>query len=703
MVAAPSQGPQSSQDEWTEVPRQEVDEWTERLLLTEAQVSQYPYWNEPYRTFFDPVYLVYRINGAPVAYVCILTLDALGFRIGLVFRGPVSLVPDQPTPQAALQALIGWAREKRFVFLRFNSADADLLERLEHTGPSDRIESFPFYRDAASGTSELVVDQLPQDAAMLAGFDREVRRKIRRASEVGYDLHCSDTPEAFSSAWEILVRCARRKQFTLHRPLSSYLETIAMARRHGCVRIYSAWLDGKPVQANLVLLSRDTALCHLAGLDLDALQGRPSPSVLLHWHAMRDLYRNAGIKAYNFGCASGGVEQFKQQFSPRRVTVGLPLTLIVNASLYRLWKLGMPASRRIAPTCISLVEKAAKVSDPFPFDGDAQPSPETLIMFKPGDNVQVRSAAEILATLDEKGMHEGLPFMPEMVPFCGQTFIVHKRADKTCEGGLRRMYNTVHLCGLRCNGSAHDGCQGLCTLYWNEAWLRKLSEQETPANVRPSTHDEESLLRKLKVRDECENGIKYICQATAVSRLEHLRRYQLTQYIRDIRGGNVGRREIVTTAVGLLNHLRWLMFNVLRWIRHQEPAPRRERLDLSPYEVVRVRSRKEIFSTLNARDSLRGLRFHVDMLRHCGREYRVLRRIDRLILPHSGRMRLLNNECIVLEGVMCAGNCSFCPRELYHFWREDWLERATPGGTSGCPTESTALPVPPENARSTHA
>jgi hypothetical protein len=39
--------------------------------------------------------------------------------------------------------------------------------------------------------------------------------------------------------------------------------------------------------------------------------------------------------------------------------------------------------------------------------------------------VQVKTAAEILATLDSEGKLDGLPFMPEMLQYCGQTVTVY--------------------------------------------------------------------------------------------------------------------------------------------------------------------------------------------------------------------------------------------------------------------------------------
>ncbi|BAW04950.1 conserved hypothetical protein [Nocardia seriolae] len=100
-----------------------------------------------------------------------------------------------------------------------------------------------------------------------------------------------------------------------------------------------------------------------------------------------------------------------------------------------------------------------------------------------GDLVEVRSAAEILATLDEHGELDNLPFMPEMLEFCGKQLTVHKVANKVCDPygrtGMHRMTETVHLTGARCAGSSHGGCQTACSLYWKQAWLKRV-EPGTP-------------------------------------------------------------------------------------------------------------------------------------------------------------------------------------------------------------------------------
>src|ERR1700692_4496329 len=97
------------------------------------------------------------------------------------------------------------------------------------------------------------------------------------------------------------------------------------------------------------------------------------------------------------------------------------------------------------------------------------------IDLKPGDLVEIRSAAEVMSSLDADGKLDGLPFMPEMLAFCGRRLRVSKRADNTCAlGQPRRIENTVHLGQLRCDGSAHRGCEAGCLFLWKEAWLRRV-------------------------------------------------------------------------------------------------------------------------------------------------------------------------------------------------------------------------------------
>ena len=54
----------------------------------------------------------------------------------------------------------------------------------------------------------------------------------------------------------------------------------------------------------------------------------------------------------------------------------------------------------------------------------------------------------------------------------------------------------------------------------------------------------------------------------------------------------------------------------------------------------------------------------------------MLRRVEQIIDEKSGRMMRFKNPCIVLEDVVCTGAYHRqCPRGIYSYWREIWLER----------------------------
>ena len=61
-------------------------------------------------------------------------------------------------------------------------------------------------------------------------------------------------------------------------------------------------------------------------------------------------------------------------------------------------------------------------------------------------------------------------------------------------------------------------------------------------------------------------------------------------------------------------------------------------------------------------------------MKHCGQQYQVAMRIDR-ILEKSGRMLEMKTPCIVLEGVESSGEyLRFCAQHEHLYWREAWLE-----------------------------
>src|SRR5262245_19619339 len=166
--------------------------------------------------------------------------------------------------------------------------------------------------------------------------------------------------------------------------------------------------------------------------------------------------------------------------------------------------------------------------------------------YRVGDVVEVRSEEEILSTLDDRGMLEGMPFMPEMLQFCGHQFQVSRVAHKTCDtmhySGIRRLPTAVHLGDLRCDGSAHGGCQAACLLIWKDEWLKK-PEQSSHSSVSraPQIPNRTKIdLEELTSRtDPTTSETLYTCQVTELLRATSAWAWwNPSQYIADIRTGN---------------------------------------------------------------------------------------------------------------------------------------------------------------------
>jgi hypothetical protein len=328
-----------------------------------------------------------------------------------------------------------------------------------------------------------------------------------------------------------------------------------------------------------------------------------------------------------------------------------------------------------------------------------EPTQAETLDLKIGELVEVRPPSEILATLDERGRLDALPYMPEMLQFAGKQFRVHKRAFKTCDqvknSGMYRMERTVHLEGVRCDGSAHGGCQAGCLIFWKEGWLKR-ADGDGQAAAAPAPAEAlatlETLQRETRPPGAGPDEEIFSCQNTAIPEAAptHIPGWDVRQYVQDVTSGNARPLPVLR---GLLIHL----FNKFQWA-NRKFLPRlllinggrsyphidgqldgktpKETLDLQPGELVEVKSKEEIFATLDRTGHNRGLRFDIEMLRYCGKRARVQRRVNRLIDEKTGKMVHIRGDCIVLDGFICAADFhQNCPRGIEEYWREIWLRR----------------------------
>jgi hypothetical protein len=301
----------------------------------------------------------------------------------------------------------------------------------------------------------------------------------------------------------------------------------------------------------------------------------------------------------------------------------------------------------------------------------------------------VRAPEEILNTLDADGALNHLPFMPEMVQFCGRRFCVARRALTVCfsgPGGPRAFDwgNVVTLEGIRCSGLAHDGCQKACMIFWHESWLKKLdgtglekAEETTAAGL-------ERLSNRLKI---AANSHTYFCQASELSRATSplpSRSAKMKQWFRGVVAGNF---TIIEMTRSFSIQLFWAVRRrVLGLYPRGSSSSRGTSLGLRPGDWVRVKSLESIIQTLDERGKNKGLQFTADMRLWCGRKLRVGNRLDKIVVDGTGATRVLR-DTVCLDGVTCG--CSYmglglggCSRCEVTYWREAWLEPCQPPITS---------------------
>jgi hypothetical protein len=122
-------------------------------------------------------------------------------------------------------------------------------------------------------------------------------------------------------------------------------------------------------------------------------------------------------------------------------------------------------------------------------------------------------------------------------------------------------------------------------------------------------------------------------------------------------------------------------------------------LNLQPGELVRVKSYEEILATLDPNNRNRGLFFDAEMVPYCGGTYRVRTRVNNFLDEKTGEMTTLKTPAVILENVWCASRYSscrmFCPRSIYSWWREVWLERVIAEDRDASVREKSAHDVVP--------
>lgn len=342
-----------------------------------------------------------------------------------------------------------------------------------------------------------------------------------------------------------------------------------------------------------------------------------------------------------------------------------------------------------------------------------------------GDWIEVRSKEEILRTLDTQGRLDGMPFMPQMFQYCGKRFQVYKRAHKTCDtiafnwdSPGRSVVDGIHL-DLRCDGEAYGGCQAACLIFWKEQWLKPAAgakgRSDAPARAAGACTEADVVKATCAPRQNPGDETVYNCQATRLfDYTKPLPWWDPRQYAEDYTSGNASLWRILRGAIyvcyfyGTLSFSRSYggparriydrfqsLWGGLPFPRHRgtlatgQVAPVAS-LAIQPGELVRIKSYEEILRTIDQDNKNRGMSFDGEMMPFCGKTCRVRNRVEKFIDEKTGKMKTLKTPAVILDGVYCGSRYSnhrmFCPRSIFSWWREVWLERVPENPQQTSPT-----------------
>ena len=111
-------------------------------------------------------------------------------------------------------------------------------------------------------------------------------------------------------------------------------------------------------------------------------------------------------------------------------------------------------------------------------------TPSEVLDLQPGELVEVKSAHEIMKTLDCNGMNRGMGFDTEMLLFCGKRYRVKQRVDRLINektGVMMKMKTPgIILDDVVCMGCLHPErifCPRAIYAFWRETWLRRVEEK----------------------------------------------------------------------------------------------------------------------------------------------------------------------------------------------------------------------------------
>jgi hypothetical protein len=314
--------------------------------------------------------------------------------------------------------------------------------------------------------------------------------EVRPLQEIMATLDAGGALEALPFMPEMARHCGRRFQvFKVAHKTCDTIRSFAGRRLEGTVHLTGLRCDGGGhggCQAACLLFWKEAWLRRVDGpeaavAEAPAAAPRQSLAKLARWSRCDhpgDVEERYRCQATELPRATKPLNMFDPRLYLRDLTSG-------NLGSWTLMRALLRALARFLGNRLRLLTGGrSRPAVPVP--------PGEPLGLEPGELVQIRSKAEIEATLEDGVRNRGLSFDSEMAPYCGGIYRVLRRVERIVDEGTGRMLQLRKDCimledvvcsGLRC-GLPRLGCPRSVFPYWREAWLRRVEPASCSTQTR---------------------------------------------------------------------------------------------------------------------------------------------------------------------------------------------------------------------------
>jgi hypothetical protein len=301
---------------WVRVDKSEVDDWNLKLKSTNASFFQYPYYASGYKYFlFTDAAYIKLISDAneEIGFCCIMKIQFLFFKIGLVIRGPV-FFNNYTDIKSAMSLLKNYSRQNNFIFFRINPNEQTVGQVLALDKEFKPKDYFPSYR--GSQLSDFLVYKKPEDQ-LLKSFRGDCRNKIRFQKELNYQYRKVSDEKELGRIYILFQQLGAKKKFS-YRPFASYKRIFFEGAKHDLCSVYIAELNNEIICAAFIVKDGICSTYFSGSLMLNDIKPKFSPANNLHYLIMQDCFYKDNHEIYNLSYSSpgSGTHMFKKSFRP---------------------------------------------------------------------------------------------------------------------------------------------------------------------------------------------------------------------------------------------------------------------------------------------------------------------------------------------------------------------------------------------------